>query len=113
MNRFLKKTGSVFALLLLALWFMPVNPSIKESYLGLYRTHSIESKTPVQFVGASNLAFSILSSELETKDIQFQSYGFHGGLGPEYHLNQIPNQNEGILIFSPPPQWLSNTTPQR
>ncbi|MDA8695595.1 hypothetical protein N9L83_01460 [Flavobacteriales bacterium] len=111
MNRFLKRTGSVFILLITTLWLTPVNPSVRDSYLGLYRTHSIKSKTKVQFVGASNLAFGILSSELEANGIQFQSYGFHGGLGPQYHLNQIPNQNEGVIIFSPPPQWLSETKP--
>lgn len=61
------------------------------------------------FIGASNIPFGIKSSSFEKKGISFASYGFHGGVGPQYHMNQIPEKSEDTIILSPPPQWLSET----
>ena len=94
----------------LALILTPLNQSISESYLGLYHVHKPKPGTKLLFVGASNLPFGIKSSSFEKKGIPFASYGFHGGVGPTYHMNQIPKKSDDTIILSPPPQWLSETS---
>ena len=112
MKRFLLSLVLICLIVIVSLGILPPGPP-SNNYIDSYLNERNLSTASSLYIGASHLAFGLDSLSITKSSPDFHSIGFHGGLGPSFHLDLLnvhPTNDSCIVIFSPTIEWLEKPT---